>query len=65
MPHLPKLIAILLLAIPLAAQQRRVEPTQTHERLIAIVPLQGSGTMADPTRPMFAPAGTRTTAQAS
>ena len=43
----------------LIAQQRSVDPGQTHERLIAIVPLEGAGTMADPKRPMFAPAGNR------
>ena len=56
-------IRTLLLAslclIPSSAQIRKVDPGQSHERLVAIVPLQGAGTMADPKRPMFAPPGNR------
>ncbi len=36
--------------------QRPVSPTQTYHRVLAIVPLAGSGTHDDPIRPMFAPA---------
>ena len=32
-----------------------MDPRNTHERLLAIVPCRGSGTFADPVRPMFAP----------
>lgn len=38
------------------AQSRRVAAANQHERLIAIVPMVGSGaSMEDPKRPMFAP----------
>jgi hypothetical protein len=37
------------------AQNKRVDSRNQHERLIAIVPMIGSGTMEDPKRPMFAP----------
>lgn len=37
------------------AQVRRVEPTQTYERIVCVVPMIGKGTADDPRRPMFAP----------
>jgi len=37
------------------AQNRKVDSRNQHERLIALVPFVGSGTMEDPKRPMFAP----------
>jgi hypothetical protein len=37
------------------AQNRQVDSRNQHERLIALVPFVGSGTMDDPKRPMFAP----------
>lgn len=36
--------------------QPRVEPRNLYERVLAIVPLTGAGTAADPKRPMYAPA---------
>jgi hypothetical protein len=39
----------------IATTQQRVDPTMTYHRVLAIVPLVGSGTSADPVRPMFAP----------
>jgi hypothetical protein len=39
----------------IATTQQRVDPTMTYHRVIAIVPLVGSGTPSDPKRPMFAP----------
>ena len=33
--------------------QRSVLPSQRHERLVAIVPMTGAGTAADPKRPLF------------
>jgi len=39
----------------IATTQQRVDPTMTYHRVLAIVPLVGSGTPADPKRPMFAP----------
>jgi hypothetical protein len=39
-----------------AAAQPRVGLNHTHLRLMAIVPMTGAGTVADPVRPLFAPA---------
>jgi len=46
---------VLCLAAALCAQ-RRVDSLHTYHRVIAVVPLQGSGTSADPVRPKHAPA---------
>jgi hypothetical protein len=35
--------------------QRRVDPRNTYNRVIAIVPLTGAGTPSDPKRPKYAP----------
>ena len=35
--------------------QKKVDGRNTYERLLAILPLVGKGTLADPKRPMFAP----------
>jgi hypothetical protein len=35
--------------------QRRVDPRNSYTRVIAVVPLTGSGTAADPKRPKYAP----------
>lgn len=43
------------LCIPLAGQQR-VNPFNMHERVMAIVPMTGTGTLDDPRRPLYAPA---------
>jgi len=37
------------------AQNSKVDSQNQHERVIALVPFVGSGTMEDPKRPMFAP----------
>ena len=50
-----KVLLLLALVVLAQAQQFRVDPGQIYERLTAIVPLQGTGTMADPIRPMFTP----------
>ena len=42
------------LCLPLAAQQR-VDARNMYERVLAIVPMVGSGTMSDPVRPAHAP----------
>jgi len=39
----------------IATGQQRVDPGTTYHRVLAIVPIVGSGTFADPKRPMFAP----------
>jgi hypothetical protein len=44
-----------MFALTLAAEPR-VGLHSTHERLVAILPMTGAGTKADPRRPMFAPA---------
>ena len=49
------LTALVFLAAALAAQQR-VDPHWNYHRVIAVVPMQGSGTAADPLRPKHAPA---------
>lgn len=38
--------------------QPRVDPRNMYERVMAIVPLVGKGTLNDPKRPMYAPAPT-------
>lgn len=38
-----------------AAAKGRVPAHQMYERMTAIVPMAGTGTLADPKRPMFAP----------
>jgi hypothetical protein len=48
-------IPIYLLAA-LSSAQPRVSLRDTHERIIAIVPMTGAGAAADPRRPMFTPA---------
>jgi hypothetical protein len=35
--------------------QNQVDPRNLHERVIAVVPIIGAGTYADPKRPLFAP----------
>jgi len=40
----------------ISTTQQRVDPTMSYHRVLAIVPLVGSGTSSDPRRPMFAPA---------
>jgi hypothetical protein len=37
-------------------QHRKVDPRNTYQRIVAVVPMVGSGTAADPKRPMYAPA---------
>ena len=45
---------LLLPAISLA--QPKIDPANLHERVIAVVPMIGAGTYADPRRPLFTPA---------
>ncbi len=45
---------LLLLLLPLSAQ-RRADRGKLHERVLAIVPITGAGTAADPRRPAYAP----------
>jgi hypothetical protein len=45
-----------LCAAPFLFAQQRVDPRNLYERIICIVPMTGSGTWADPKRPLFVPA---------
>jgi hypothetical protein len=47
-------LLLLTLLLPLSSQQP-VSMRNTHERVVAIVPMIGTGTDDDPRRPMFAP----------
>lgn len=48
-------VVCLLVAAGSAFAQHRVDPGNMYVRIYAIVPMVGSGTWADPRRPMFAP----------
>jgi hypothetical protein len=48
-------VVCLLASFSAAIAQPRVDPRNMYERVIAIVPIVGSGTDADPRRPMYAP----------
>jgi hypothetical protein len=48
-------VVCLVAIADLGLAQRRVDPFNMYERVLAIVPLTGSGTLADPKRPMYAP----------
>lgn len=48
------LIGVLALA-SLVCAQRHVDPRNSYSRVVAVVPLIGSGTAADPKRPKYAP----------
>jgi len=47
-------VAVLCSAAALPAQ-RRVDPLYSYHRVIAVVPMQGAGTLANPMRPKHAP----------
>src|SRR5437868_13223219 len=51
----PLLAIFAALLVPVKAQHR-VDPHNLYERLYAIVPIIGKGTLDDPKRPMYAPA---------
>lgn len=49
-------LAVCLVAGPrFVSAQTRVDPRNMYERVLAIVPLTGAGTAADPQRPKYAP----------
>lgn len=48
------IVPVLLSSVLLVAQDH-VDPKNQHERIMAVVPIIGAGTYADPKRPMFAP----------
>jgi len=45
----------LLVSVTTASAQRRVDPYHIYYRVIAVLPLIGSGTLDDPVRPKYAP----------
>ena len=47
--------AFLCSIAPVSAQKNHVSPGNMYERCIVVVPIVGSGTFADPKRPMYAP----------
>jgi hypothetical protein len=47
---------LLVTSSMLPGQQRRADPKFTYNRIIAVVPITGAGTAADPKRPQYAPA---------
>ena len=49
------LFLLLLIASVPAWPQRKVDAANSYHRVICVVPLVGTGTWADPKRPMFAP----------
>jgi len=49
----------LALVIPALRAQHRVDPGNMYERVMAVVPWTGSGTHADPRRPMYVPGPTQ------
>jgi hypothetical protein len=50
-----KLCLGLLVLAAVVCAQHRVDPRNIYNRVICVVPLIGSGTPADPKRPMYAP----------
>ena len=49
-------VCLTLVVIPALPAQHRVDPRNMYERVMAVVPWTGSGTHADPRRPMYVPA---------
>lgn len=52
-------IGCYLLVCAAALRSQGVDLRHLHERMLAVVPLTGAGTYADPKRPLFAPSSTR------
>ncbi len=48
-------LCVILLTLAVAGAQHRVDLGSSHERIVLVVPMVGTGTWADPKRPMFAP----------
>ncbi|HEV2446759.1 MAG TPA: hypothetical protein VGS58_12590, partial [Candidatus Sulfopaludibacter sp.] len=49
-----RIAACLLAFVCLSFPQRRVDPKNTYNRIICVVPLTGKGTASDPRRPEYA-----------
>ncbi len=56
MPRLFAAFVPFFLLIPTATAQRKLDPGHNYERVLAVVPMTGAGTAADPRRPPHAPA---------
>jgi hypothetical protein len=50
-----RLLLLFVYALSTLSAQQRVDPRNTHHRLLCIVPMVGAGTDADPRRPAHAP----------
>jgi hypothetical protein len=50
-----RFVLVLLLLASAVPAQRRVDPKNTYQRVICVVPLIGAGTAQDPKRPQYAP----------
>ena len=50
-----RLLMIVLALVANSFAQPRVDPRQTYHRVVCVVPYTGSGTAADPKRPLYAP----------
>jgi hypothetical protein len=50
-----RIVTGLLVLATAASAQHRVDPRNTYHRVIAVVPLVGTGTANDPIRPKYAP----------
>src|SRR5690242_6245422 len=48
-------VYLILLTVGLLPAQRKMQPRDMYNRIIAVVPMQGKGTEIDPFRPMYAP----------
>ena len=60
-----RLVAGLLVMAAVVCPQHRVDPKNTYNRVICVVPMVGKGTMDDPRRPLYAPlASTQPASQA-
>lgn len=55
MPVVSAVVCLLVAVGSALAQSPRVDPRNTYERVLAIVPFTGAGTLADPVRPKYAP----------
>jgi hypothetical protein len=50
-----RVFLVIALLAGLCTAQRRVDPRNTYNRIICIVPLVGKGLASDPVRPQYAP----------
>ena len=60
-----RLLLALIFVCALAPAQRRVDSRNLYERVLAVVPMVGSGTLSDPIRPAYTPLPSATSAIAT